>query len=282
MLQRKDNTILCPDCGRSWHFMEGLKDGDACPSDGCPSNEKTTLGVVNAVCEDFDGNGIYSVGAIGALRAMSHHWKNHLTESHNPKIISEDIDEMKNQLEVMRAEIMRRLIGSPCVAIASADASLLTPAVSAEAHSDDRVYSAKFDAAPWFAQASVEEITNLYDIKWRGDYAADAVAHFFDDKNQDVSDLFKYIGKTQGTSRACGFECSVEGDEAMAWLKRHRRDVWAVLLCHDKDVRLIEAQEEEIRGMWDWLDDQGNACAYSFPTIEDAALNAVEVLGLSS
>lgn len=65
--------------------------------------------VIEEVCNDFDGNGIFSVGAIGALQAMSRHWKDHLAEGHNPKIISEDIDEMKNQLEVMRAEIMRRL-----------------------------------------------------------------------------------------------------------------------------------------------------------------------------
>lgn len=110
MLQRKDNSIFCPDCGRSWHFMEGLSTGDACPSDDCPSNENTPLGVVNAVCKDFDCNGIYSIGAIGALRAMAHHWKDHFAEGHNPKIISKDIDEMKDQLEVMRAEIMRRLL----------------------------------------------------------------------------------------------------------------------------------------------------------------------------
>lgn len=65
--------------------------------------------VIEGVCNDFDGNGIFSIGATSALRAMSYHWKDHLAEGHNPKIISEDIDEMKNQLEAMRAEIMRRL-----------------------------------------------------------------------------------------------------------------------------------------------------------------------------
>ena len=75
---------------------------------------------IEAVCNDFDGNGIFSVGAIGALRAMSHHWKDHLAEGHNPKIISEDIDEMKQQLEVMRAEIMRRLMDDPVGSTTSA------------------------------------------------------------------------------------------------------------------------------------------------------------------
>lgn len=72
--------------------------------------------VIEEVCNDFDGNGIFSVGAIGALHAMSRHWKDHLAEGHNPMIISEDIDEMKNYLEVMRAEIMRRMLAPEDVA----------------------------------------------------------------------------------------------------------------------------------------------------------------------
>lgn len=69
------------------------------------------LKVVEDVCRDFDGNGIYSVGASGALRAMAHHWKDHLAEGRGPKLISQDIEEMVRQLEVMRAEIMNRLLG---------------------------------------------------------------------------------------------------------------------------------------------------------------------------
>ncbi len=115
MLQRNNNTLSCPDCGRSWHFMgsEGLVAGDCCPSDDCPSNEKTPIGIINGVCHDFDANGISSVGAIAALKAMSRHWKDHLAEGHNPKIISDDIDEMTRLLKVMRAEIMRRILEQP-------------------------------------------------------------------------------------------------------------------------------------------------------------------------
>lgn len=70
---------------------------------------ETTLKIVEEVCRDFDGNGIFGVGAGAALRAMARHWKDHLHDGHKPRIISEDIDEMKNQLEVMRAEVMRRV-----------------------------------------------------------------------------------------------------------------------------------------------------------------------------
>lgn len=66
-------------------------------------------GTIESVIKDFDDGGIHSVGCAAALRAMSYHWKDHLAQGHHsPKILSEDIDEMKSRLEVMRAEIMRR------------------------------------------------------------------------------------------------------------------------------------------------------------------------------
>lgn len=47
---------------------------------------------------------------IDRLYAERTRWKDQeLAEGHSPRIISEDIDEMKNQLEVMRAEIMSRI-----------------------------------------------------------------------------------------------------------------------------------------------------------------------------
>lgn len=111
MLQRSKNTLGCPDCGQSWHMMNtvGLKAGDQCPSDSCPSNKETPLGIVYAVCQKFDGNGIYSVGAIAAFQAMAHHWKDHLAEGHDPKIISDDIDGLKGLLDFMGAEVTRRI-----------------------------------------------------------------------------------------------------------------------------------------------------------------------------
>lgn len=66
------------------------------------------LKIVDEVIHDFDGAGITSVGANAALKAMSLHWADHLFEGHSPSVISEDIDEMKRRLEIMRAEIMNR------------------------------------------------------------------------------------------------------------------------------------------------------------------------------
>jgi hypothetical protein len=49
--------------------------------------------------------------------------------------------------------------------------------IRAEAHSNDYKVTAKFEATPWFAQASEESILQLARQEWGGDYAADAVAH---------------------------------------------------------------------------------------------------------
>lgn len=58
-------------------------------------------------------------------------------------------------------------------------------------------------------------------------------------------------------------------------------DAHAIGWCEAHGVRLEQAQEEEIAGMWDWLDDRGNAGGRSFDTEEEAALDAIEQLGLT-
>ena len=158
---------------------------------------------------------------------------------------------------------------------------MLNPSVQAEVHNDSQTTKVEFDAAPWFAQASDKEILDLAGIGWRGDYASDAVALHFESSDDDIADLLNFCRATMNTRDPQGFECSVDEDQALAWLKQHRVGVWAQLLCKENDVRLVEAQEEEVRGMWDWLDDQGNACECSFATIEEAALNAVKALKLN-
>ena len=160
----------------------------------------------------------------------------------------------------------------------------LTPRVriEAEVHDDARLNLIVFDAGAWFNQASDQEIFDLHEIGWGGDEAADVVALFFEETNEDIGALIVFCRSTQGTHNALGFECSVNADNAMDWLKQNRHGLWARLLCEDNGVMFSEAQEEEIKGMWDWLDEQGNACDHSFETIEDAAKNAIEVLGLKS
>ena len=53
-------------------------------------------------------------------------------------------------------------------------------------------------------------------------------------------------------------------------------------LCEDNDVRLVQAEESEVFGRWDWLDDNGNASDMSFETKEAAMRDAVERLDLDT
>ncbi|ACK80781.1 hypothetical protein AFE_1311 [Acidithiobacillus ferrooxidans ATCC 23270] len=52
-------------------------------------------------------------------------------------------------------------------------------------------------------------------------------------------------------------------------------------LCHHNGVSLVQVQEPEIAGMWDWISGDGkNACDMSFSSMIEAARDAVKVLGL--
>jgi hypothetical protein len=103
------------------------------------------------------------------------------------------------------------------------------PPVKAEVHTDNRVHEVDFDAADWFAQASDEEVRKLSGCGWGGDYPADEVALFYGDSHPEVTQLFAYLEKVQGTRRACGFECHVDEASALAWLKENRPTLHAEL-----------------------------------------------------
>lgn len=51
-------------------------------------------------------------------------------------------------------------------------------------------------------------------------------------------------------------------------------------LCEANGVRVVEATEDEVRGMWDWLDEAGNACDQSFATEREAMQDAILQLDL--
>lgn len=91
------------------HTLVGKPPTDEGSPSAIDSSNSKAISIVLAVCNDFDGNGIYSVGTSAALRAMAVHWQDHIAQGRNPKVISDDLDELRNQLEVMRAEIMRRI-----------------------------------------------------------------------------------------------------------------------------------------------------------------------------
>ena len=89
--------------------------------------------------------------------------------------------------------------------------------IRAEVHSDDYAATAKFDAAPWFEQATDEAIEQLAACDYGGDYAADAVAEWSAKLFDAVADVFHYDELAR-----CGFECHVNPDDAEAWIAANR------------------------------------------------------------
>lgn len=94
--------------------------------------------------------------------------------------------------------------------------------IRAECHSDDHVVRVEFNAASWFDQATDDDIKRLVDCGWAHDYPADNVAEFFADTT--TADLFGYLDITrrQRARPTIGFECSVNEDDARAWLSENR------------------------------------------------------------
>ena len=154
--------------------------------------------------------------------------------------------------------------------------------VRAEIHSDDRVFEVSFEASSWFVGASAGDILTLAQEEWGRCEEADAIGRRFE-SNPRVATLFKYIqAKSAGSRDTMGFEVTVNEIDAMVWLRQQRYGLWAQLVCEEHGVRFSRAQEPEIEGLWDWRDDNGNACEYSHDSADQAAINAVETLGLDA
>lgn len=171
--------------------------------------------------------------------------------------------------------------------------------VTAEAHTDDHAFEVPFDAGPWLHLANEEAVLNLVNDDFGGNYGADQVAEDLAssttladytrklpakaDKLREaqatLNRMFDYLGDLPD-GKSCGFEVHVDREEAMAYLKTHRPGLWAKALCALHQVSLVEAEEPEILGRWDWLDDQGNASEGSLESATAAAWNAVRCLHL--
>jgi len=140
--------------------------------------------------------------------------------------------------------------------------------IPAEVHSDDWVYEAKFDALPWFQQASDDEIKALADIDWGGNHEADEVARFCDD-DADVKAVFDYLDHRQDQ----GYECHVDGDKALAWFKDNKPDLWWAMQqddlarMHEEESDTTEIVEPRFRNFYkcprcghQWQDDWDSTC----------------------
>ena len=97
--------------------------------------------------------------------------------------------------------------------------------IGATCHSDDRVIEVDFDATKWFEEATDEDILELSDCGWGGDYPADSVAIFMADHNPEIESMFRYleyISQRLSKEDESGFECHVDDADAKAWIKTNR------------------------------------------------------------
>jgi hypothetical protein len=95
--------------------------------------------------------------------------------------------------------------------------------IPAEVHSDDHVKEAKFDALAFFEGADDQEIIALAGCDWGGDYPADEVARECDDQ-PGVTDVLDWGANFKGRVglESIGFECYVDGEAAMKWLRENK------------------------------------------------------------
>lgn len=116
-----------------------------------------------------------------------------------------------------------------CSSCGAVDGKLSIPS---ECHSDDRNVEVHFDAIPWFKQASDKDIVDLAACGWGGDCPSDEVAQWMAKKVSKIADMFTYLTFINGdpVKKNCqGFECHVEGNEAMNWLRINRKTVYEAI-----------------------------------------------------
>jgi hypothetical protein len=96
--------------------------------------------------------------------------------------------------------------------------------IRAEVHTDDHKLEIPFDATPWFEQATRTEILALRKCGWGGDYPADDVAHWFAGtlEHPMFVKLFSYLEIVNDQ----GFECHVDADDALEWLRQNQTSLW--------------------------------------------------------
>lgn len=105
--------------------------------------------------------------------------------------------------------------------------------VTANIHSDDRVFGTEFDAGRWFLNASDKEILELAMDGWAHDYAADAVALTSRAWDDNVDEVLTYVGSMNQarslSGDSMGFEVWVDESMAMCFLRAFRYPLFVKL-----------------------------------------------------
>jgi hypothetical protein len=99
--------------------------------------------------------------------------------------------------------------------------------VKATVHSDDREATATFDAAPWFEQATEDDILNLAREEYKYEATSDRVAEFMAARLGEVKEVMDYVGERNTRLKADGkeeegFGCAVTEDDVLEWVEANR------------------------------------------------------------
>lgn len=185
---------------------------------------------------------------------------------------------------LVRADLERRVPRKELIdqGLALGHASYAIPAL---VETDDDMRRVDFDAAGFFQTASQEDIQAIIDQVGNDGLAMDKVAdwaHDFGPKKDELRQLQAYLEDLQRNPECeTGYTCRLEMAAVVDWLQANRPEVLAKVLCRYFDVSLLECQEEEIRGRWDWLS-ATDACPTSYESEEEAAVMAMHALALVS
>lgn len=97
--------------------------------------------------------------------------------------------------------------------------------VHAKAHTDDYVHEVEFDAAPWFAKATDNDILILADEGFEFDTKSDEVALFCKERDPKLKTMFDYLDTIRDVPSkkdVNGFGCVVDQIQALSWVEKHR------------------------------------------------------------
>ena len=246
----------------------------------CGWNVPADLSYANSVVDvgDFEVN---TAGATGLLTLRYLHGAVSLevgyTASSGWYVSSKGAADFFEQLE--HAVTEDRILGA---LDATAVLNLDGPEVRAEFYTDDRVFTKNFDARLALMGYSDKNLEAIIWTGYGGDTSTDDLVQPLIALDSDLEEAFDYLNAVNIGNRDIGYEVKVDPEQFLRWMDACHQPLLARILCERQGVTLMQSQQEEILGRWDWVDDRGNGSESSFETESEAILDAYLRLDLLS